>query len=364
MGSAAAYHLARRGLRVLGLERFQIPNTMGASHGLTRIIRLAYFEDPAYVPLLRRSYELWRELEAEAGESLLFITGGIDAGPPGSRVFEGSLESCRQHDLDHEVLTAADLASRFPAYRLPESTLAVFQPDAGLLKPERCVIAHAGAARALGADLREGERALEWSAGPPARVKTDRGTYEADRLVLTAGPWAGALVPALAGVLQPERQVVAWFEPRRPELFTPAAFPVFVVDVPEGIHYGFPAFEIPGFKVGRFHHLREPVDPDRVDRDVRSEDEGVLRSFVSAYFPDGLGPVLRTSVCMFTNSPDENFVVDRLPEAPGVVVGAGFSGHGFKFCGVVGEVLADLAVDGRTRHEIGLFRLDRFRIRS
>ena len=254
MGSAAAYHLARRGLRVLGLERFQIPNTMGASHGLTRIIRLAYFEDPAYVPLLRRSYELWRELEAEAGERLLFITGGIDAGPPGSRVFEGSLESCRQHDLDHEVLTAADLASRFPAYRLPESTLAVFQPDAGLLKPERCVIAHAGAARALGADLREGERALEWSAGPPARVKTDRGTYEADRLVLTAGPWAGALVPALAGVLQPERQVVAWFEPRRPELFTPAAFPVFVVDVPEGIHYGFPAFEIPGFKVGRFHH--------------------------------------------------------------------------------------------------------------
>ena len=364
MGSAALYHLARRGQRVLGLERFDIPHDLGSSHGLTRIIRLAYYEHPSYVPLLRRAYTLWRELEALAGEPLLHLTGSIDAGPPGGPVFEGSRRSCLLHALPHEVLTAADLARRYPGYALPADTLAVLQPEGGYLRPERCVVAHVQGALDLGAEVHGRERVLGWDGGGAAgafRVRSDRGAYAARRLVVTAGPWAAALVPALDGLAVPERQVVAWFQPHRPELFAPARFPVFNLAVPEGRYYGFPVSQVPGFKVGRYHHLEETVDPDAVDRTGSLRDEAVLRAFAERYFPAGAGPTLALRTCLFTNSPDEHFLIDRHPDAPEVVVAAGFSGHGFKFCSVVGEILADLTVDGQTRHDVDLFRLARFR---
>jgi sarcosine oxidase len=359
MGSAAAYHLARRGRRVLGLERFTIPNAMESSHGTSRIIRLAYFEHPSYVPLLRRSYELWRELEREQREQLLHMTGCLHVGAPGTTVFDGCLRSCHEHGLEHEVLDSAAVMRRFPAYRLPAETMAVLEAEGGFLVPEKCIEAHAAGARSAGADLREGEAVAGWEAIPGGvRVQTERGSYEAARLVLTAGSWNGKLAPALASVLQPERQVVAWLEVARPELFERPVFPVFVMEVPEGMYYGFPLFAggPPGLKLGRFHHRHEPADPDLLDRaGAGPEDEDVLRSFAASYLPEGAGRALSMQVCMFTNTPDEHFLIDLHPDHPQVVVGAGFSGHGFKFCSVVGEILADLVIDGGTRHDTALF---------
>jgi sarcosine oxidase len=361
MGSAAVYHLARRGLRTLGLERFDIPHDMGSSHGSTRIIRLAYYEHPSYVPLLRRAYTLWRELQLVAGEQLLHTTGSIDAGPAGGRVFRGSRESCERHGLPHEVLTSAELTRRFPGYRLPDETMAVFQPEGGFLLPERCVVSHVTAAQALGADVHGRERVLGWSAdGAGVRVKTDRDEYTADRLVVTAGPWAATLLDGLGALAVPERQVLGWFQPRRPERFALGRFPVFNVAVPEGRYYGFPVFHVPGFKLGRYHHLEEQTEADGVDRECHPRDEAVLRDFVARYTPDAAGPTMALKVCLFTNSPDEHFIIDRYPGSPNVIVAAGFSGHGFKFCSVVGEILADLAHHGSTAHDISLFEIGRF----
>jgi len=364
MGSAAAYHLARRGKRVLGLERFTIPNEMGSSHGVSRIIRLAYFEDPAYVPLLRRSFELWRQLEGDFGEQILHMTGCLHIGAPGTALYDGCLRSCAEHRLQHEVLDPAELRRRFPAFRMPPGTGAIYESEGGFLVPEKCILAHAAGAREAGAELREGEAVLGWEAGDDGvRVSTERGDYEADKLILTAGSWNGKLFPALAPQLKPERQVLAWLEVSRPELFEGVGFPVFIMEVPEGMYYGFPLFAggPPGLKLGRMHHRLEPADPDRLDRDgAGPEDEEVLRSFARRYLPEGSGPAKAMKVCMFTNTPDENFLIDLAPGAPRVVLGAGFSGHGFKFCSVVGEILADLATEGSTGHEIGLFRADRW----
>lgn len=360
MGSAAIHHLAVRGKKVLGLERFDIPNTMGSSHGINRIIRMAYFEDPSYVPLLRRSYQLWRELEETAGERLLVITGGIDAAPAGHRVFTGSLHSCRIHGLDHEVLEAAEVNSRFPGYRLPEGHMAVYQPDGGYLMSERCIVASVNAALAAGAEVRGREGVIGWSVhGDGVQVETKKGTYRADRLVVTAGAWSMGLVDFLDGLAVPERQVLGWFQPRVPARFTPESFPIFNLEVEEGHFYGFPVETIPGFKLGRYHHRGEVVDPDTMEREPSVEDERVLREAVDRYFPDAAGPTLTMKTCLFTNTPDEHFVVDRHPELPQVVVAAGFSGHGFKFASVIGEILADLAVDGSTPHDIELLRFAR-----
>jgi sarcosine oxidase len=334
---------------------------MGSSHGITRIIRLAYYEDPSYVPLLRRAYELWRELQVEAGEQLLHITGSIDAGPVGSEVPEGSLLSCRLHDLPHELLDAEEINRRFPGYQLPKGHVGVLQPDGGFLLPERCVVAHVAGAQALGAEVRAREAVTGWEPkGDGVVVRTERGSYEADRLVLSAGAWLGALAPSLAPLAVPERQVLAWLQPRRPDLFRPERFPVFNLMVAEGRCYGFPAHGIPGFKLGLFHHLHEQVDPDAVGRDPTAEDEQVLRVLADRYFPEGAGPTMALKVCLFTNSPDEHFLVDLHPEHPQVVVASPCSGHGFKFASVMGEILADFATEGRTRHDVSLFRLDRF----
>ncbi len=357
MGSAALFHLARRGRSVLGLERFDIPHDRGSSHGVTRIIRLAYYEHPSYVPLLRRAYELWRELERAAGERLLHVTGAVDAGP---RIFEGSLRSCEDHDLPHEVMDGRELARRHPGYRPPDDAQVLLQPDGGFLVPERCIVAHVEQALGRGAAVHARERVLGWEdTGNAIRVRTERGEYEAERLVVTAGAWA-ADVARLPGLVQAERQVLAWFQPLRPELYVPDRFPVFNLQVEEGHVYGFPVHGIPGFKLGCFHHLEEQVDPDAVDREPHARDEAVLRAFTERYFPDAAGPTVAMKVCLFENSPDEHFILDRHPESERVVVGAGFSGHGFKFCSVVSEILADLALGRATRHEIEFLRLSRF----
>jgi sarcosine oxidase len=360
MGSAACYHLAKRGLRTLGLERFDIPHTMGSSHGSTRIIRLAYYEHPAYVPLLLRAFELWDELAAESGRHLLEVTGTIDASAPDEAVFTGSLASCQQFDLPHEVLTSRELSARFPGYRLPPEHLALFQPRGGFLLPERCISTSVTAALAAGADIRARERMLGWEPrGDGVRVATERGVYEADRLILAAGAWMGALVPELAGLLEPERQALAWFAPLEPELFTPRRFPVFNLTVPEGRFYGFPEHDVPGFKIGLYHHLEERIDPESFAREPSLADEAPLREATARYFPAANGPTMALRTCIFTNTPDEHFILDFLPGAPQVIVASPCSGHGFKFASVIGEILADLAQTGASRLEVAWLGLGR-----
>jgi len=361
MGSAAAAHLAGRGQRVLVIERFASAHDQGSSHGLSRIIRLAYFEHPSYVPLLRRAFELWRVLEGRAGERLLEVTGALDVGPEGSEVFEGSRQSCVLHGLPHQIWTSAQLMARVPAWQADPSLAAVFQPDGGYLRPERAVLAHLAAAVDAGAQLRTGERVLEWQAQDGAvRVRTDQGTYDAGQLVLAAGPWMGQLVPALAPLMQPERQVVGWFETSDRALYTADRFPVFVLDAPTGRYYGFPEVDVPGFKIGLYHHRGEAADPDRQDRVCTAADESALRAGVAGYFPGANGRLLRAETCLFTNTPDEHFIVDRHPRDPAVLLVSACSGHGFKFCSVIGEVVADLVTRDATRHDIAAFGLARF----
>lgn len=362
MGSAAAYHLARRGQDVLGLERYDIPHTNGSSHGITRIIRRAYYEHASYVPLIERAYDLWDGLEEVSDRSIIHRTGSIDAGPPDDPVFEGSLRSCKEHDIPHEVLTSAELTDRFPGYRLPEGHKALYQEDGGFVVPEQAIVAHTQAAQAAGAEIHARTRVHGWTETPDGgvRVETDRGSYEASDLVLAAGAWNYKLADALDGLAVPERQVLSWFQPTSPALFQPDTFPVWNLSVPEGRFYGFPVHDVPGMKLGKYHHRDEQIDPDEWDRDPNAEDERVLREFAERYFPEGTGSTMGLATCMFTNSPDEHFIIDSLPNHPQVTVAAGFSGHGFKFASVIGEILADLTTDDETDHPIDMFRLSRF----
>ncbi|MQG63824.1 MAG: N-methyl-L-tryptophan oxidase [SAR202 cluster bacterium] len=362
MGSAAVYHLARRGLQVLGLEKHAIPHEMGSSHGYSRMIRYTLQEHPSYVPLVRRSYELWHEMEETAGEELMVTTGSIRAGAPNSPFFLNAQEACDLHSIPYEILTASEVNKRFPGYRFPEEISSVYQADGGFLLPERCILTHVQAAERAGADVHSQETVLDWGVrGDGVQVRTDRDTYTAGRLVVTAGPWAANLVPELAAYAVPERQVMGWFQPKRPELYAAEAFPVFGVFTEEGRYYGFPSHAVPGFKIGRAHHLLQKVDPDAIDREVHPEDEDILRQVVNRYFPLAAGKLLDGKTCMYTNTPDEHFMIGTLDGQPQVSVAAGFSGHGFKFASVIGEIMADLAQNGATEHDINLFRLDRFK---
>lgn len=361
MGSSTAYHLARRGAKVLGLEQFGIPHTMGSYSGVNRIIRLTYWEHPLYVPLLRRAYELWREMENLSGNRLMFITGNIDAGPEDGRIIQGVLRCCQANHLVHETFDNASLGKRFPGFKLPQDLMAVYQPEGGFILSEQAVTTYVEMAQTFGADIHGHETVLDCHVtGTTARVRTNRGEYSARRLILTAGPWASKLLPILSKVLAPERQVLLWTQPLRPELFRLGTFPVFYMEAAEGRFYGFPVYGIPGFKVGKYHHRGQTVDPDQIDRNAYPEDEEVLRQAVRRFFPDANGPAMGLRTCIFTNTPDEHFILDRHPSWPQVFVAAGFSGHGFKFSSVVGEIMADLALEGGTRHDLSLFRVGRF----
>ncbi len=359
MGSAAVYHLAKGGARVLGLERFEIPHSFGSSHGLTRIIRLAYSEGSHYVPLLREAYRLWRELEEVSGESILRVTGGLDIGPPAGGIVQGSRKSCVEHGLPFEELDAGEVNRRFPGYELPAELGAIHQPDAGYLHSETATSAHAAAARSLGAEIATGVRVRGWERVPGGvRVDTGDARYEARKLVITAGSWVGELLPALRPMCRPVRQVMLWTDPLDPPAFEPERFPIFVLESEVGNFYGFPDNRGEGFKIGKFHHLRQEVpDPDAMDRECHPEDEAVLREGIEAFCPRANGPTRRMTACMFTNSPDGHFILDRHPDHENVFVAAGFSGHGFKFCGVVGRIMADFALERPPQWDLGPFGL-------
>lgn len=362
MGSAAAFHLARRGRRVLGLEQFTPAHDRGSSHGRSRIIREAYFEDPAYVPLIQRAYDLWDELQGEAGTQLLVTTGGLMIGPRTGELVAGALASATRHGLAHELLSADDLRRRFPLFHLPDDAVAVWEPRAGVLFPEACVRAHLGAAARLGAELHFEERVGRWEVvGSGVTVRTNRGRYEAPRLVITAGPWAGQVLAGIDLPLEVERNVMYWFRPiRNAGAFAPGRFPIYLLEYQPGAFvYGFPAMDDEGIKIAR-HHSGERCTPESIRRQVSAEETARIRSLLSRYLPDGDGELVQAATCMYTNSPDGHFLIGRHPLFPAVTLAAPCSGHGFKFAPVVGEIVADLALDGRTRHDIDLFRLNRF----
>lgn len=363
MGSATLWQLAKRGQRVLGLERFDLGHGMGSSHGLTRIIRLAYFEHPDYVPLLKRAFQLWREAEKAADTTLLHVTGALDLAPEGSGFVEGSLDSCRRHDLRHEVLDARQLAARFPQFRLTDRHIGLHQPDGGFVASERAIFAHSGLALAAGADIRVNEALRSWrpTADGGVEVTTDAGVYSAGRLVLTAGAWMTEHAPALAPRLSTVKQAIGWFQTRTPDAFRPSAFPVFILTVDEGSFYGFPLWEHPGFKLGGPHFGREPIDPNDPDRTPSPRQVAMIRACLDRYIPDAAGPPLTLRGCIYTVTPDEHFILDRLPGCPQVVVASPCSGHGFKFASVIGEIMADMATDAPPRFDLSLFALDRFR---
>jgi sarcosine oxidase len=361
MGSAAAFELARRGRRVLALEQFAPVHDQGSSHGHTRIIRQAYFEHPAYVPLVRRAYERWYDLEQCQGVHLLTGCGCLSLGRPDSDLVAGVLRSAAEHSLPVERLSADDLRARFPMFRASPEQVGVLEHSAGFLAVEECVKAHARAAEELGAVVRFGEPAQDWQAdGSGVSVRTERGSYRAARLVLTAGPWAGRLLGRWGAALTVMRQVVFWIEPTDPARFRRDVFPVFISAEDEGHYYGLPMVDRAGVKVARHYGAPELTAPDAIDRTVRAADEEPVRRFLARRLPEASGAVGRSSVCTYTLTPDRHFVIGLHPEHAQVALAAGFSGHGFKFASVVGEILADLAEQGRTRWPIEMFHPERF----
>jgi sarcosine oxidase len=354
-GSATAYHLAGRGLRVLGLDRYPAAHDQGASHGESRIMRQAYFEGSAYVPLLRRTNELWERLGVDVGEQLLRRTGGLFLGRPGTRVFDGSLASARDWDIDHEVLDAGEVARRFPALRPPDGTHALYEPDAGVVGPELAVTAHLGLAARAGADLRHDEPLVSWSAASDhVGVVTSRDTYDVGALVLTPGRWSVDLLADLALPLRVEQRVMHWYRPSDPATFGIGAFPLWIWDCEDGTApYGAPTIDGESVKAAIHYSTVKPADAwtpdDLADRLVE--------------LLPGLGHDLVRSVpCSYTLTPDENFVVGRHPAHDNVVMGCGFSGHGFKFTPVLGEVLADLATGRASSYDLSMFDPGRFTV--
>jgi len=361
MGSAAAFHLARRGQRVVGLEQFTLAHDRGSSHGRSRVTRQAYFENPAYVPLLGRANELWTQLQRDSGRRLMEITGGLMLGPPEGGVVQGTLASARMHGLPHEVLDASEVRRRFPAFSIQDGTIGVLDKVAGVLFPEDCIRAHAAAAMQAGADLRWQEPLLGWKAtGDSVQVKTTRGTYAASTIVLCAGPWMGQLLAELRLPLAVERNVLYWFRPTTDvALFEPGRFPVFLIEYEPGkLFYGFPALGNDGVKVAR-HHTGVSCSPADIRREIDPDEIREARSILERHLPTVNGELLSATTCMYTNTPDGHFIIDRHPEHPNVILASPCSGHGFKFASVIGEVLADLTCDGQTQHPIDMFRLGR-----
>ena len=362
MGSAACYQLAKRGCKVLGLDRFSPPHTFGSSHGQTRIIREAYFEHPLYVPLVQRAYELWADLEREAGRRLLQQTGGLMIGRPEGVVFGGSKRSAEQHNLAHEILSSSEVCRRFPALRPDDEMAAVWEPRAGILFPEACVESHLTLAKQRGALLGLDQPVVGWKPdGAGIVVQTAQGEYRANRIILSAGAWARSLLPELALPMKVERQVLHWFDPtEEAHLFRAENCPIYLWEYSENhFFYGFPDLG-EGVKVAR-HHDGEEADPNAARREVAPDEVESMRDLVRRFLPRANGALKSSIVCLYTNTPDHHFLIGTHPEHPQVLIASPCSGHGFKFSSAIGELLADMALEGRSRVDLSLFRLERFR---
>jgi sarcosine oxidase len=369
MGAATCYQLARRGLRVLGLEQYDLPHELGSHGGQSRIIRQSYYEHPDYVPLLLRAYENWRELEERSGSRVYFPTGLLYLGRREHTIMQGVRRSAGEHGLDLRQPTITTARASFPQFAIPDGFEVLFEPEAGFLTPERAILLFADEALKMGAELRTREKVLHWShEGSGISLWTDKGSYRARKLVIAGGAWAASLVPRFSNLLTVTRQVLTWVEPLRRTDFELGKFPCWLFANPtgEGAFYGFPILpeDVTGGPAGlklALHLPGEPCDPDLPRRQPDAADEEVLTGFLRTFIPDGYQFTHLQKTCLYTNSPDEHFILDLLPETDGkVAVAAGFSGHGFKFAAVIGEIMADLAADGDTKLPIGFLRAGRF----
>ena len=361
MGSATISDLAHRGVRVLGLDRFAPPHQLGSTHGRTRIIREAYFEHPLYVPLLKRAYELWERLERDAGRRLFHQTGGLMIGPHTGELVSGAERSAREHGLPHEMLDARDVQRRFPGLRPAADMVALLEPRAGMLLPEACIESWHLLARQGGAELAPGRPMLEWAARDDGvSVRTDDGWMDAGALVLATGPWMPETIGTMSVPLQVERQLFHWFEPLRyPERFRAEECPIALWEYPDGHLFAtFPDLG-DGLKAG-IHHDGEQTTPSTVRREPDADDERLIRDLLERFLPDAAGPLREARVCLYTNTPDSHFVIDRHPASPNVVVVSACSGHGFKFASVVGEIAADLATHVEPSFDLSPFSATRF----
>jgi sarcosine oxidase len=360
VGSAALFHLAGRGAKVLGLDRFSPGHDRGSSHGRTRIIRQAYFEHPDYVPLLFRAYELWDDLGTRRGSALRHEIGVLQVGPPESSVLSGVCDSARQHRLDIDELDAREIQERFPGFRADEGWQGVFERRAGYLDVEACVVAHAEEAVKVGAELQTRVEVRCWSSKPDfIEVETTAGRFESNRLVVTAGPWAPQLLRDLGVPLEVRRKPQFWY-PAPDEYRADRGCPAYLFDLPNGIFYGLPAIGDFGLKAAEHTGGAIVTDPLNLSRVLNHNDQDRIEQFLSAYLPGVGRPCTQHSVCMYTLTPDEHFLVDLHPAEERIAFAAGLSGHGFKFTCVLGEALADLALCGSTELPIGFLSLKRF----
>ncbi len=357
-GAAALMALTRRGADAIGIEQFVIGHDRGSSHGPTRIIRLAHFENPAYVPLMRRAYELWHELERLSNTTLLRITGLVEIGPPDGAIVRGTMTAAQNHALRPEVLDAAELMRRYPAFRLPRDFIGLRQADGGYIEARAALDANIAIAAQSGARILANETVvgIELRANGVI-VTTAREKIAADGLVVCAGPWLRALLPELRLPLRVIRQVVGWFEPEDEALFAADRFPLFILDSQHGNHYGFPAYASMGVKVAKHGHLEEPVEPDGYDRKISAQDEAAIRSPLAEFLPGLDGRLVSAQTCLYTTAADDEFIVDIMPGHPHIVIASPCCGRGFKFSPVIAEIVADLITHGATRHDIAPFRL-------
>lgn len=368
MGSATCYYLAKRGYKVLGLEQFDIPHELGSHAGQSRIIRKAYFEHPDYVPLLERAYQNWKVLEEESGEQIYFKTGLLYFGKAEHALIKGLRLSASQYSIRVDEMNAQEQVRDFPQFNIPSDYERLIEPDAGFVTPERSILLYTQQALRAGADIHTKEKTTEWKkSGSTIRVTTNKGVYECKKLIITAGPWASKIVPTIANNLNVTRQVAAWVKPKNWKKFELGNFPCWTITDGQkpGIFYGFPILPVGqfggplGLKLA-YHKHGTISDPDTINRTPTKEDEDTLKYALNTFIPEGFESMHVVKTCMYTNTPDENFILDFVPGYDDVVVATGFSGHGFKFASVVGEIMADLAMNGKSSQPIGFLNANRF----
>ncbi|MBL0024088.1 MAG: N-methyl-L-tryptophan oxidase [Saprospiraceae bacterium] len=368
MGSSACYHLAKKGYKVLGLEQFDIPHEVGSHGGQSRIIRKAYGEASDYVPLLEQAYENWKTLESETGSQVYYKTGLVYFGAANNTFMETVKKSSAQYKIPVNTLTEKACTRKYPQFKIPGDFERLEEPNAGLLAPERSILLLVQQAIMNGAVIRTKEKVVEWKReNGVVTVKTSSGTYQAKKLVITAGAWAGNMIPRFAPKLKITRQALAWVKPKNWDNFVLGEFPCWLIENNGYTFYGFPILPVgifsgpDGLKLGLHHPGDEVENPDIVERNTKVSDENVLIRFINQFMPDGYEQTIAMKTCLYTNSPDENFILDFLPGFDkDVVIATGFSGHGFKFASVIGEILADLAVNGSTSMPIGFLSTQRF----
>ena len=361
MGSAAAHALAKRGATVIAFDRLSPPHHMGSTHGHTRIIREAYYEHPLYVPLVRRSYELWAELERECGDKLFTQTGGLWVGPEKGELVTGALASVRQHGIAHDLLDSAEITDRFPAYRARSEWVGLLEHRAGMLAPEQCVSAFLAGAKRSGAKLHFGSEVVRWAVtAQGVSVSTQDAVHQADRLVVAAGAWLPGLATkmGLTIPLEIERQMSHWFAPvAGGETYRASNIPVALFELP-GDMFLTMGDEGHGVKCGK-HHSGMPTSPEAVNREVSDAENAAAREILNQVMPGAGGQLLDARVCLYTNTPDRHLIIDWMERGRALVLSP-CSGHGFKFASGIGEIAAQLVMDGKTPMDLAPFSLSRF----